>query len=171
MDFWLLLFWGFWVLCVNFFYICNFIRMTDYCQKLWEQSSIEILSQRMTFLRECMNIPDTRTYHKKLLIHSYDIVPPILKSVFSVKQTRWDFVWLWQYIAAVPTNHSCSLLEHLLSWSTNLVLSLWHASCLPAQFQLKWIQHNVLLTERLSSYCQIIGKQLHAEIHFGIAKN
>lgn len=75
------------------------------------------LSQRMIFLRECMNIPDMRTYDKKLLIHSYDIVPPILESVFLVKQTRWDFVLLWQYIAAVPTNHSCSLLEHLFCYS------------------------------------------------------
>lgn len=59
----------------------------------------------------------------------------------------------------------------LLSWSINLVLSLWYASSLPANFQLEWMQHTVLLTEKLSSYCQVIGKPLHAGIDFGIAKN
>lgn len=64
-----------------------------------------------------MKIPDTGTYDKKLLIHSSDTVPPMLKSVFSVKHTRWDFVSLWQYIAAVTTNPSCSLLERLFCYS------------------------------------------------------
>lgn len=55
------------------------------------------------------------------MTYSYDIVPPILNCVLS-EANKMGFCLVVQYIAAVPTNPSCSLLKHLFYYSPETLI-------------------------------------------------